>query len=51
MYGKATGITAGTLPATGGMMLFPEYLWWFVGAFALIAAAGALWRLVPREEK
>ena len=51
MYGKAAGITTGTLPATGGMVLFPEYLWWFVAIFALMAAAGAVWRLVPREEK
>jgi hypothetical protein len=51
MYGKAAGITTGTLPATGGMVLFPEYLWLFIAAFALLAVLGALWRLVPREEK
>ena len=51
MYGKAAGVTTGTLPATGGMVLFPEYLWSFIAAFALLAALGALWRLVPREEK
>jgi hypothetical protein len=51
MYGKAAGLTTSTLPATGGMVLFPEYLWLFIAAFALLAALGALWRLVPREEK
>jgi hypothetical protein len=51
MYGKATGVATGTLPATGGMVLFPNYLWLFVAAFALLAALGALWRLVPQEEK
>ena len=50
MYGKAAGVTTGTLPATGGMVLFPEYLWWFIGAFALLATLGALWRLMPRKE-
>jgi hypothetical protein len=29
MYGKATGVATGTLPATGGMVLFPNYLWLF----------------------
>lgn len=50
MYGKAAGITTGALPATGGMVLFPEQLWLFVGGFALMAAGSAVWRLVPRKE-
>ncbi len=50
MYGKAVGVTAGTLPSTGGMILFPEQIWLFVGGFALMAAGGALWRLMPRKK-
>lgn len=51
MYGKAVGVAAGTLPSTGGMVLFPEQIWWFVGGFALMAAGGAVLRLVPRREE
>ena len=46
MYGS-------TLPATGGIVLGVGFLadptsgYFFLGLFALIAAAGALWRIRP----
>jgi hypothetical protein len=47
--GAATGLTAaaatqGTLPFTGLGLV-----WFAIGAFALLMAAGALWRIAPRS--
>lgn len=49
--GAGTGVLAGggaalgTLPLTG-----LNLIWVVVAAFALLMAAGALWRIVPRRE-
>ncbi len=42
------GIGAGIaqLPDTGGAAL-----WIFLAGFALVAAGGAIWRTIPRNEK
>jgi hypothetical protein len=51
MYGKAQGIAAATLPATGGIALgFGDGLWMLIGGFTLITAGLALCRLLPRKE-
>jgi hypothetical protein len=39
------GTTLGTLPFTG-----LELTWFVIAGFALLMAAGALWRIVPRTE-
>lgn len=49
MYGKAAGIS--TLPATGGMVLFPHALWYIIAMFAIVVALGAVWRMLPRTER
>ena len=51
VYGKAQGIAAATLPATGGIALgLGDGLWLVIGAFTLIAAGFALLRLFPKKE-
>lgn len=40
-----TGAALGALPFTGLGLV-----WFAVGAFALLMAAGALWRIVPRTQ-
>jgi LPXTG-motif cell wall-anchored protein len=52
MYTNATlagaggaGAALGALPATG-----LDLIWFVIAAFALLMAAGALWRIVPRRE-
>jgi hypothetical protein len=51
VYGKAQGIAAATLPATGGIALgLGDGLWMLIAGFTLITAGLALWRLFPRKE-
>ena len=51
VYGKAQGIAAATLPATGGIALgLGDGLWLLIAGFTLIAAGFALLRLFPRKE-
>jgi hypothetical protein len=49
MYHKAvvagSAGTAGALPFTG-----LNVMWFAVAGFALLMAAGAIWRIVPRSE-
>jgi len=46
----------GVLPATGGMTLGlgfltdPTSAFFWLGLFALICVAGAIWRAIPRNE-
>jgi hypothetical protein len=48
MYHKGVlagvGSAGAALPFTGSNLV-----WWAVGAFALLMAAGALWRIAPRN--
>ena len=45
------GATFGTAAAAGGLPFTGLGLVWFaVGAFALLMAAGALWRIAPRRQ-
>jgi hypothetical protein len=41
----SAGSVGAALPLTG-----LNLVWWVVGAFALLMAAGALWRIAPRRE-
>jgi hypothetical protein len=41
----AGGAVPGTLPFTGLGLV-----WFAIGAFALLMAAGALWRIIPRSQ-
>lgn len=52
MYGKAQGVAAATLPATGGMALgfSSGGVWLFLALFTLVVALFAVWRMVPRRE-
>jgi hypothetical protein len=50
VLGASTGLSAaaathGTLPFTGLGLV-----WFAIGAFALVMAAGALWRMAPRRQ-
>jgi hypothetical protein len=50
MYDKAVATTAGT--AAAGALPFTgiNVIWIAIGGFALLMAAGALWRIVPRPQ-
>lgn len=48
MYNNSQLAPATGLAATGGILL--DSLWAFLAAFALLAAALAVWRIVPRRE-
>jgi LPXTG-motif cell wall-anchored protein len=56
MYDKGTAVLGTSIGATaaGGMLpqtgIGIDLLWLLLGAFALIAAGLAMWRLVPRQE-
>ncbi|HET9675548.1 MAG TPA: hypothetical protein VFP31_12225 [Gaiellaceae bacterium] len=45
MFAGSAGAVLGALPFTGLNMT-----WMIVGAFALLMAAGALWRIAPRSQ-
>ncbi|MBV9026009.1 MAG: hypothetical protein JO362_19980 [Streptomycetaceae bacterium] len=48
-HGKLTSLLAPTGTATLPLLHFVAYrLWWVVMTLTLVAAAAALWRLVPR---
>jgi LPXTG-motif cell wall-anchored protein len=54
MYDKGTAVLGTSIGATvaGGMLPHTgiDLLWLLLGAFALIAAGLAIWRVVPRRE-
>jgi hypothetical protein len=56
MYGNSffAGGVAGTAASVGGAGALPftglGLVWFAIGAFALLMAAGALWRIVPRRQ-
>jgi LPXTG-motif cell wall-anchored protein len=45
MLAGGVGAAAGTLPMTG-----LNLIWFILAAFALVMAAGALWRISPRPQ-
>jgi len=45
VFAGSAGAVIGALPFTGLNMT-----WMIVGAFALLMAAGALWRIAPRSQ-
>ena len=45
VFAGSAGAVLGALPFTGLNMT-----WMIVGAFALLMAAGALWRIAPRRQ-
>ncbi len=48
----ATAGTAGTAVTAAGILPFTglNLAWYVIAAFALLMAAGALWRVVPRRQ-
>ncbi len=48
----ATAGTAGTAVTAAGILPFTglNLAWFVIAAFALLMAAGALWRVVPRRQ-
>lgn len=48
----ATAGTAGTAASTVGILPFTglNLVWFVIAAFALLMAAGALWRVAPRRQ-
>lgn len=49
MYNNSQLAPATGLAATGGILL--NSVWVFLAAFALLAAALAIWRILPRKEE
>lgn len=45
LFAGVAGTVAGTLPFTG-----LNLAWFVVAGFALLMAAGAVWRIVPRRQ-
>ena len=45
LFAGGAGMVAGTLPFTG-----LDLSWAVVASFALLMAAGALWRIAPRRQ-